>query len=75
MGQLTGDTAAKSERWSISTICSRAPRASWMIRVLDRIDEIVGPSADVGPLSAAYNPPAIAQANLRRRPPAERAAA
>jgi hypothetical protein len=46
-----------------------------MIRVLDRIDEIVAPSADVGPLSAAYNPPAIAQANLRRRPPAERAAA
>jgi aryl-alcohol dehydrogenase (NADP+) len=43
--------------------------------VLDRIDEIVPPGADVGPLDASHNPPAIAQAHLRRRPTAERAAA
>ncbi len=44
-------------------------------RVLDRIDEIVAPGADVGPLEAPYSPPAITQANLRRRLTAERAAA
>jgi aryl-alcohol dehydrogenase-like predicted oxidoreductase len=43
-------------------------------RVLDRIDEIVPPGADVGPLGGAYNPPAITQANLRRRSTAERRA-
>ena len=43
--------------------------------LLDRIDEIVPPGADVGPIDAAYNPPAITQAPLRRRPAAERAAA
>ena len=42
--------------------------------LLDKIDEIVPPGADVGPLEAAYNPPAITQAPLRRRPAAERAA-
>jgi aryl-alcohol dehydrogenase-like predicted oxidoreductase len=44
-------------------------------QVLDRIDEIVPPGTDVGPLGAAYNPPAITQAFLRRRPAAERPAA
>jgi aryl-alcohol dehydrogenase (NADP+) len=43
--------------------------------ILDRIDQIVPPGADVGPLPAAYNPPAVTQANLRRRPAVGRAAA
>ena len=43
--------------------------------VLDRIDEIVAPGTDVGLFNASYNPPAITQASLRRRPAAERAAA
>ena len=44
--------------------------------VLDRIDEIVPPGVDVAPLEgAAYSPPSIAQARLRRRPIGERAAA
>jgi aryl-alcohol dehydrogenase-like predicted oxidoreductase len=42
---------------------------------LDRIDQIAPPGTDVGPLEANYNPPAITQASLRRRPAAERAAA
>lgn len=44
-------------------------------QVLDRIDAIVAPGVDVGPLEASYNPPAITQADLRRRPTVERAAA
>jgi aryl-alcohol dehydrogenase (NADP+) len=40
--------------------------------ILDRIDAIVPPGTDTGPLEAAYNPPAVIQPNLRRRPPAER---
>ncbi|MFZ6708593.1 aldo/keto reductase [Undibacterium sp. TC9W] len=43
--------------------------------VLDKIDQIVAPGTDVGPLHAGYNPPAITQFRLRRRPDAERAAA
>lgn len=43
--------------------------------ILDRIDTIVAPGTDVGPLHAPYTPPALAQANLRRRPAGERAAA
>ena len=43
--------------------------------ILDRIDQIAPPGTDVGPLDANYNPPPITQANLRRRPTAERAAA
>jgi len=43
--------------------------------VLDQIDKIVPPGIDVGPLHAAYNPPAVTQANLRRRPATERSAA
>jgi aryl-alcohol dehydrogenase (NADP+) len=43
--------------------------------ILDRIDQIVPPGTDVGPLGAAYHPPAITQASLRRRPAGERAAA
>ncbi len=43
--------------------------------ILDRIDQIVPPGTDVGPNGAAYVPPAIANAALRRRPLTERAAA
>ncbi len=43
--------------------------------VLDRIDQIAPPGSDVGLNEAAYNPPAILKADLRRRPAAERAAA
>ena len=43
--------------------------------VLDRIDQIAPPGTDVGLNEAAYNPPAILNADLRRRPTAERAAA
>jgi len=43
--------------------------------ILDRIDEIVPPGTDVGPIDAAYSPPAVTQSHLRRRPVAERAAA
>ncbi len=43
--------------------------------ILDQIDEVVGPGADSGPMGALYAPPAVTQASLRRRPPAERRAA
>ncbi|ANF57584.1 aldo/keto reductase [Halotalea alkalilenta] len=44
--------------------------------LLDRIDEIVPPGADIAPLEgSAYVPPAIKQPELRRRPVSERAAA
>ena len=43
--------------------------------ILDRIDAIVPPGTDVGPLEANYNPPAILKAGLRRRVIGERAAA
>lgn len=43
--------------------------------VLDQIDQIVPPGSDVGvPDAANYVPPALSQANLRRRPVSERAA-
>ncbi|MGH3321048.1 MAG: aldo/keto reductase [Streptosporangiaceae bacterium] len=42
---------------------------------LDRIDEIVPPGTDVGRLDMFYDPPAIQQTALRRRPTDERAAA
>jgi aryl-alcohol dehydrogenase (NADP+) len=41
--------------------------------VLDRIDEVVAPGTDAGPMGALYAPPAVTQASLRRRPPADRA--
>jgi aryl-alcohol dehydrogenase (NADP+) len=43
--------------------------------VLDRIDEIVPPGTDVGTLDQAYQPPAVEDPGLRRRPLAARAAA
>lgn len=43
--------------------------------VLDRIDRIVAPGTDLGPLDVAYVPPAVELPALRRRPAAERAAA
>jgi aryl-alcohol dehydrogenase-like predicted oxidoreductase len=42
---------------------------------LDRIDAIVPPGTDIGRLDVAYDPPAIEQARLRRRPLDERSAA
>jgi aryl-alcohol dehydrogenase (NADP+) len=43
--------------------------------ILDRIDQIAPPGNDIAVNGAAYNPPAIAKSDLRRRPPVERAAA
>jgi aryl-alcohol dehydrogenase-like predicted oxidoreductase len=43
--------------------------------VLDRIDEIVPPGTDVGTLDQEYQPPALVNPGLRRRPLAIRAAA
>ncbi|MBM9504376.1 aldo/keto reductase [Actinacidiphila acididurans] len=43
--------------------------------VLDEIDAIVPPGTDVGTLDMAYNPPAIKQPALRRRPADDRSAA
>ncbi|WP_435869882.1 hypothetical protein [Amycolatopsis mediterranei] len=34
---------------------------------LDRVDEIVAPGTDVGPVDVAYVPPALTQPALRRR--------
>ncbi|MCU1494721.1 MAG: aldo/keto reductase [Acidimicrobiaceae bacterium] len=41
---------------------------------LDRLDEIVAPGADVSAADAGWQPPAITESVLRRRPLAERAA-
>jgi aryl-alcohol dehydrogenase (NADP+) len=43
--------------------------------ILDRIDEIVPPGTDIGTLDQAYQPPALANPDLRRRPLTARAAA
>lgn len=43
--------------------------------LLDRIDAIVPPGTDVGALDQAYQPAAMTEPGLRRRPPAARAAA
>ena len=43
--------------------------------VLDRIDQIVPPGSDVGRLDQQYNPPAVLDATLRRRPASARSAA
>ncbi|QMU71778.1 aldo/keto reductase [Streptacidiphilus sp. P02-A3a] len=43
--------------------------------ILDRIDEIVPPGTNIGSLDQDYQPPAIQNAALRRRPLSERAAA
>ncbi|HEY4703755.1 MAG TPA: aldo/keto reductase, partial [Streptosporangiaceae bacterium] len=43
--------------------------------ILDRIDEIVPPGTDVGPLDQAYLPPALQHPGLRRRPVTDRSAA
>jgi aryl-alcohol dehydrogenase-like predicted oxidoreductase len=43
--------------------------------VLDQLDAIVAPGTDVGRLDMAYNPPAIQNVPLRRRPTADRNAA
>ena len=43
--------------------------------VLDRIDQIVLPGSDVGRLDQQYNPPAVLDATLRRRPASARSAA
>lgn len=42
--------------------------------ILDQIDQIVPPGADIAPLEgSAYTPPAIKEVKLRRRPITERA--
>jgi aryl-alcohol dehydrogenase-like predicted oxidoreductase len=43
--------------------------------ILDRIDEIVPPGTDIGTLDQAYQPPALTDPRLRRRPLGTRAAA
>jgi hypothetical protein len=43
--------------------------------ILDRIDEVVAPGTDAGPMGAVYEPPAVTQASLRLRPLPDRAAA
>jgi aryl-alcohol dehydrogenase-like predicted oxidoreductase len=43
--------------------------------ILDRIDEIVPPGTDAGALDQAYQPPALLDPGLRRRPLAARSAA
>jgi aryl-alcohol dehydrogenase-like predicted oxidoreductase len=43
--------------------------------ILDRIDAVVAPGTNVGQLDMAYQPPAVQQPTLRRRPVGERAAA
>ncbi len=43
--------------------------------VLDRIDQIAAPGIDIGLNEANYNPPAILNAGLRRRPMPDRTAA
>ncbi|WP_327426062.1 aldo/keto reductase [Streptomyces sp. NBC_01236] len=43
--------------------------------ILDRIDEIVPPGTDLGPLDVSYSPPAVTRSALRRRSADERAAA
>lgn len=43
--------------------------------VLDRIDEIIPPGTDVGTLDQAYQPPALENPSLRRRPLTTRPAA
>jgi len=43
--------------------------------VLDRVDKIVPPVTDVGALDQAYEPPALEDSSLRRRPLAARAGA
>ncbi|MEV1173736.1 aldo/keto reductase [Nonomuraea sp. NPDC049784] len=43
--------------------------------ILDRIDEIVPPGTDVGTLDQAFQPPAMENPSLRRRPLTARAAA
>ena len=42
--------------------------------VLDRIDAVVPPGTDVGPIDVSYVPPALERPVLRRRPTDERAA-
>ena len=42
--------------------------------VLDRIDEVVPPGTDAGPMGAVYEPPSLTEPNLRRPPVAESAA-
>ncbi len=43
--------------------------------ILDKIDEIVAPGTDIGPLDISYDPPAVTHPALRRRPAGARAAA
>ena len=58
-----------------ATHCASTRFEAGIDDVLDRIDEIVPPGTDAGTLDQAYVPPAIQQAELRRRPLSERSAA
>lgn len=42
--------------------------------ILDRIDRIVAPGTDLGPIDVSHAPPALTRTDLRRRPAGERAA-
>ncbi|GAB3444043.1 aldo/keto reductase [Streptomonospora sediminis] len=42
--------------------------------ILDRIDRIVAPGTDLGPIDVSHAPQALTRADLRRRPAGERAA-
>ncbi len=42
--------------------------------ILDRIDAVVAPGTDAGPMGAVYDPPSVTTPGLRRRPMGERAA-
>jgi hypothetical protein len=54
--------------------CATAPWAA-PDTTLDRIDEIVAPGLNLYQSDGAWRPPALANASLRRRPLADRAAA
>ncbi|MFJ2178849.1 aldo/keto reductase [Streptomyces sp. NPDC087851] len=43
--------------------------------ILDKIDAIVPPGTDIGPLDVSYVPPSLTHTDLRRRPSRERAVA
>jgi aryl-alcohol dehydrogenase (NADP+) len=43
--------------------------------ILDKIDQVVAPGTDAGPMGALYAPPSLTTSGLRRRPRAERSAA
>jgi hypothetical protein len=59
---------------TLKVIISRRASLALDDKILDRIDEIVLPGANLYNPDGAWSPPALADAALRRRPVAERAA-